>query len=66
MYSEQENRVMPIYVGLAAWRVPGKRDAASLGALEGQLRVMARYEEFMEYEAQETIAEFDKALKAAE
>lgn len=66
MYSEQENRVMPIFVGLAAWRAPGKRDAASLSALEGQLRVMARYEEFMEYEAQETIAEFDKALKAAE
>jgi len=66
MYTEEENRVMPIFAGLAAWRASGKRDAASLSALEGQLRVMARYEEIMEHGAEETIADFETALKAAE
>jgi hypothetical protein len=66
MYTEQENRVLQIFAGLAAWRSPGKRDEVSLSALEGQLRVVALYEEVSEHVAKETLADFDRALKAAD
>ncbi len=65
LYSTMEDRLLPTWFEIAAWRAPSKPDEPALNGLEGKLRIMSMFEAVMEHGARQSQDGIDQALKAA-